>query len=233
MAKEFIVPGQMITGAGALDLAETTLGRFGTKAMIVTDQVMVDLGNCGKVESALRRQGIPYTVYPDITGEPTDTMIGNGLKKYVDEGCDFLIALGGGSPIDSMKAIGSLVEKGGNIADYMGKVIDVKMPPMIAVPTTAGTGSEATQFTIITDTEKNIKMLLKGKVLMPDLAIIDPPVHDDRPSQDHSGDRSGCALSCSGGIHFQQSADTVRHLCVIRRETDLPVSSKGFPQWTG
>ncbi len=174
MAKEFIVPGQMITGAGALDLAETTLGRFGTKAMIVTDQVMVDLGNCGKVESAQRRQGIPYTVYPDITGEPTDTMIGNGLKKYVDEGCDFLIALGGGSPIDSMKAIGSLVEKGGNIADYMGKVIDVKMPPMIAVPTTAGTGSEATQFTIITDTEKNIKMLLKGKVLMPDLAIIDP-----------------------------------------------------------
>ena len=174
MAKEFIVPGQMITGAVALDLAETTLGRFGTKAMIVTDQVMVDLGNCGKVESALRRQGIPYTVYPDITGEPTDNMIGNGLKKYVDEGCDFLIALGGGSPIDSMKAIGSLVEKGGNIADYMGKVIDVKMPPMIAVPTTAGTGSEATQFTIITDTEKNIKMLLKGKVLMPDLAIIDP-----------------------------------------------------------
>ena len=84
------------------------------------------------------------------------------------------MALGGGSPIDSMKAIGSLAAKGGKISDYMGKVIDVPMPPMAAVPTTAGTGSEATQFTIITDTEKDIKMLLKGKVLMPDLAVIDP-----------------------------------------------------------
>lgn len=101
-------------------------------------------------------------------------MIENGLKLYKEEGCDFLVALGGGSPIDSMKAIGSLVINGGCISDYMGKVIDVEMPPMVAIPTTAGTGSEATQFTIITDTKKNIKMLLKGKVLMPSLAIIDP-----------------------------------------------------------
>ena len=73
-----------------------------------------------------------------------------------------------------MTAIGSLVVNGGNISDYMGKVIDVEMPPLVAIPTTAGTGSEATQFTIITDTKKDIKMLLKGKVLMPKLAIIDP-----------------------------------------------------------
>ena len=73
-----------------------------------------------------------------------------------------------------MKAIGSLVKNSGSISDYMGKVIDVEMPPMVAIPTTAGTGSEATQFTIITDTRKDIKMLLKGKVLIPSLAIIDP-----------------------------------------------------------
>jgi alcohol dehydrogenase class IV len=84
------------------------------------------------------------------------------------------VALGGGSPIDSMKAIASLVENGGSISDYMGKIIDVNVPPMAAIPTTAGTGSEATQFTIITDTKKDIKMLLKGSVLMPKLAIIDP-----------------------------------------------------------
>lgn len=81
-------------------------------------------------------------------------MIENGLKVYKENGCDFLVALGGGSPIDSMKAIGSLVVNGGNISDYMGKVIDVEMPPLVAIPTTAGTGSEATQFTIITDTKK-------------------------------------------------------------------------------
>ena len=103
-------------------------------------------------------------------------MIHTGLKQYQDEHCDFLVALGGGSPIDSMKAIGSLVVNGGSINDYMGKVIDVKMPPMAAIPTTAGTGSEATQFTIITNTEKDIKMLLKGQVLMPTLAIT---VHHD------------------------------------------------------
>ncbi|MGN1155624.1 MAG: iron-containing alcohol dehydrogenase, partial [Agathobacter sp.] len=129
---------------------------------------------CEKVENALKNQGVEYTIYSEIVGEPTDVMIENGLKQYKEEGCDFLVALGGGSPIDSMKAIGSLVVNGGNISDYMGKIIDVPMPPMVAIPTTAGTGSEATQFTIITDTQKDIKMLLKGKVLMPSLAIIDP-----------------------------------------------------------
>ncbi|MEF9940178.1 MAG: iron-containing alcohol dehydrogenase [Clostridium sp.] len=174
MAREFIVPGQIITGSGALDMAEPILGQLGKKAMIVTDKVMIELGNCEKVETALANQGILYTIYSEIIGEPTDTMIENGLKQYKEENCDFLVALGGGSPIDSMKAIGSLAVNGGNISDYMGKIINVEVPPMTAIPTTAGTGSEATQFTIITDTKKNIKMLLKGKVLMPSLAIIDP-----------------------------------------------------------
>ena len=174
MAREFIVPGQMITGSGALEMAQNTLGTLGKKAMIVTDKVMIDLGNCAKVENALKSQNVEYTIYSEIAGEPTDTMIAKGLEQYKAEGCDFLVALGGGSPIDSMKAIGSLVKNGGNISDYMGKVIDVEMPPMVAIPTTAGTGSEATQFTIITDTKKDIKMLLKGKCLIPSLAIIDP-----------------------------------------------------------
>lgn len=174
MAKEFIVPGQIVTGSGALDLAESELGKLGRKAMIVTDKVMLQLGNCEKVENALKNQGIEYTIYSEIVGEPTDVMIENGLEQYKKEACDFLVALGGGSPIDSMKAIGSLVADGGSISDYRGKNIDVAMPPMAAIPTTAGTGSEATQFTIITDTKKDIKMLLKGKVLMPSLAIIDP-----------------------------------------------------------
>lgn len=174
MAREFIVPGQIITGSGALTMAEETLKGLGKKALIVTDKVMIQLGNCAKVETALKNQGIDYAIYSEIVGEPTDIMIENGLKVYKENGCDFLVALGGGSPIDSMKAIGSLVVNGGNISDYMGKVIDVEMPPLVAIPTTAGTGSEATQFTIITDTKKDIKMLLKGKVLMPKLAIIDP-----------------------------------------------------------
>lgn len=174
MAREFIVPGKIISGSGALEAAESALKAFGKKALIVTDKVMIDLGNCAKVEAALKNEGVDYVIYSDITGEPTDVMIDGGAKVYKENGCDFIVALGGGSPIDSMKAIASLIENGGSISDYMGKVIDVPVPPMVAIPTTAGTGSEATQFTIITDTKKDIKMLLKGAVLMPTLAIIDP-----------------------------------------------------------
>ena len=174
MAREFIVPGEIISGSGALEMAETALKSMGKKALIVTDKVMISLGNCEKVENALKNQGIEYAIYSDVTGEPTNIMVDNGVKVYKENDCDFMVALGGGSPIDTMKAIGALVKNGGDIADFMGKVIDVDMPPMAAVPTTAGTGSEATQFTIITDTRKDIKMLLKGKVLMPNLAIIDP-----------------------------------------------------------
>lgn len=174
MAREFIVPGKIISGSGALEAAESALKAFGKKALIVTDKVMIDLGNCAKVEAALKNEGIYYVIYSDITGEPTDVMIDGGVKVYKENDCDFIVALGGGSPIDSMKAIASLIENGGSISDYMGKVIDVPVPPMVAIPTTAGTGSEATQFTIITDTKKDIKMLLKGAVLMPTLAIIDP-----------------------------------------------------------
>lgn len=174
MARDFIVPGQIVSGSGALELAEKKFGSMGKKALLVTDSVMVGLGNCAKVETALKNQGIEYVIFSGVTGEPTDTMIEDGLKMYKDEDCDFLVALGGGSPIDSMKAIGMMAAGGGNISDYMGKVIDVKMPPMAAIPTTAGTGSEATKFTIITDTKRDIKMLLTGDVLIPNLAIIDP-----------------------------------------------------------
>lgn len=81
--------------------------------------------------------------------------------------------IGGGSALDSAKAIAAMSVLGGNIADYMGKEIDGEFPPMVLIPTTAGTGSEATKFTIITDTEKDIKMLLKGDKLLPDLAVLD------------------------------------------------------------
>lgn len=123
MAREFIVPGRIISGAGALDAAGAALKEMGKKALVVTDKVMVQLGNCARLEAALAGQGIGCVVYDEITGEPTDTMIENGLKIYQDNGCDFLVALGGGSPIDSMKAIASLVKNGGSISDYMGKII--------------------------------------------------------------------------------------------------------------
>ncbi|MFT4106330.1 MAG: iron-containing alcohol dehydrogenase [Lacrimispora sp.] len=174
MARNFIVPKEIITGVGALTLAEERIKMLGTKALVVTDKIMVQLGNAGKVEEALQNQGIEFATYADIAGEPNDVMIKKGLEVFKQEKCDFLIAIGGGSPIDAMKAIALLAGNGGDIPDYAGKVISGSLPAMTAIPTTAGTGSEVTQFTVIIDTNNDSKLLLKGRSLMPDIAVIDP-----------------------------------------------------------
>lgn len=174
MGFQFIMPGKIVYGEGALQNAKPLLSDFGKKALIVTDRFMVRLGNVKLVTNILNELGIAFTIYEDINSEPTNLLIDKGVEIYKAEKCDFLIAIGGGSPIDAMKAIGAVVTNGGTINDYYGKIINIPTPPMVAVPTTSGTGSEATQFTIITNTETDVKMLLKGPVLMPDLAIDDP-----------------------------------------------------------
>lgn len=173
MASKFIMPKQIISGENALQQSKEVIRTLGTKALVVSGKVMNRIGNVRIVTNLLDEIGIGWTVYDDITGEPDDVMIDGGVEAYKANGCDFLIAIGGGSPMDSMKAIGALITNPGKIADYMGKEITNPLPPMVAIPTTAGTGSEATQFTIITDTKTSIKMLLKGTVLIPDVVIVD------------------------------------------------------------
>ena len=126
-------------------------------------------------KGALSRAGLEkYGKKPLIvTGKHTaKSQAAAELLKYAPGGVVF-DGIGGGSALDSAKAIAAMSALGGNIADYMGKEIDGEFPPMVLIPTTAGTGSEATKFTIITDTEKDIKMLLKGDKLLPDLAVLD------------------------------------------------------------
>jgi len=174
MSHEFVMPGKVITGKGALQDAKKEFQTAGKKALIVSGKVMERVGNVKKITEILDELHIQYAIYTEITGEPTDVMIKGGAKVYKEEGCDFLIGIGGGSPLDSMKAIALLAaEQDKTIADFMGKEITTPLPKMIAIPTTAGTGSEATWFTVITDTKTEIKMLLKGPVLMPDTAIVD------------------------------------------------------------
>lgn len=174
MADIFLAPGKVISGSHALESAAETIGGMGKKALVVTDAMMEKLGNLDKLTCMLSESGVSYAVYADINGEPDDRMVERGVRLYQEEKCDFLVGLGGGSPIDSMKAIAMITEYGGKPADYMGKTIIRRLPPMAAIPTTAGTGSEATQFTIITDRSSQVKMLLKGPSLMPDVAVIDP-----------------------------------------------------------
>lgn len=174
MADTFISPGRIISGSGALDASLETVAALGEKALVVTDVTMERLGNLKKVTDMLGQAGVAFAVYSGVNGEPDDGMIEDGVVAYREEGCDFLVGLGGGSPIDAMKAIAMIVACKGKPADYMGKTVTDQLPSMVAIPTTAGTGSEATQFTIITDRASQVKMLLKGPALMPDVAVIDP-----------------------------------------------------------
>lgn len=174
MARQFLMPAKVFSGSQALNEAMSSITKLGTHALIVTDAMMVKLGNLKKLTDLLDETEMKYTVYAEINGEPTDTMILNGLQLYNEHKCDCLIAIGGGSPLDSMKAIAMMTKVNGPINSMMGKSFDEERPGMAAIPTTAGTGSEATMFTIITDTENDVKMLLKGSSLIPDIAVIDP-----------------------------------------------------------
>lgn len=174
MANLFFIPEYIITGEDALKMSMEYMQSFGKKALIVTDEMMVKLGNVKRLTDALTDIGVSYIIYSGINCEPTHNMIDEGAEIYKNENCDFLIGIGGGSPIDSMKAIGAVVANGGSICDYMGKKIEHKLPPLCAIPTTAGTGSEATKVSIITNTNTGVKMLLSDPKLMADLAVVDP-----------------------------------------------------------
>ncbi len=174
MANQFLVPSEILSGQGALERAGEELKKHGNKALIVTDDTMVKLGNAKLLEDVLDKHGVDYAVFSGVNFEPNDIVVKEARDAYVTNHCDFLIALGGGSPIDTAKAVGLLLADDSPLSSHMGKLIDVQMPFLAAIPTTAGTGSEATKFTIINDTATSVKMLLTGACLMPKLAIIDP-----------------------------------------------------------
>lgn len=174
MANLFFIPQNIISGENAIQMSVDYMDAYGEKPLIVTDEAMIKFGNVQKLTDELDKIGKKYVVFPGINTEPTHTMIDEGVKIYNEEGCDFLIGIGGGSPMDAMKAIGAVATNGGSITEYMGKVIEKKLPFLVAIPTTAGTGSEATKVSIITNTETDVKMLLSDAKLMADLAVIDP-----------------------------------------------------------
>lgn len=174
MAHMFALPGKTFIGRDALETAEDVIKKLGRKALIVTGKNVTKKGIVKILTDHLDSWGIGYEIFNDITGEPTDEMIRAGVQIYERCKCDFLIGIGGGSPLDSVKAIAAVSVLKCNISDLMGKEISGKFPPMVLIPTTAGTGSEATKFTIITDTVKDVKMLLKGDDLLPDVAVVDP-----------------------------------------------------------
>lgn len=169
----FVIPNHTVVGTNVLGEAAPLLKKMGNKAFIVTGRHVAVSYMMKQLTALLDENGIDCVIFDGITGEPTDTMIEKGVEMLKSSGCDFIIGIGGGSPLDSAKAIAAMAVNEGSIADYNGKEITGEILPLAAIPTTAGTGSEATKFTVITDSEKGIKMLLKGDVLVPKLAIVD------------------------------------------------------------
>ncbi len=171
----FAAPRFMLIGGGAVARIATLLGQLGlSRPLIVTDKVMVGTGLVRRCLDPLEAAGIAAAVFSDTVSDPTDTVIEGGLGAVRAGDYDCLIGFGGGSPIDTAKAIAILAAGGGKMRDYKAPAqADRADLPVIAIPTTAGTGSECTRFTVITDTERDEKMLIAGLGALPLAAIVD------------------------------------------------------------
>ena len=175
MSHSIILPRIMEVGRDACQKLPTILDSLGIKKpLIITDEMMVKLGYVDKLQTILKEVQITADVFSDTMPEPTESSIESGVQQVRHQEYDGLIALGGGSPIDSAKAISILGKFGGVINDYkFPRQVNEAGLPIIAIPTTAGTGSEVTRFTIITDEMNNEKLLCVGMGFMPVAAIID------------------------------------------------------------
>ncbi len=196
-ARTFLIPPVLITGSGSSEKVGEESKKLGVnKSLIVTDEVLSKLGMLENIKKALSENKIQFAVYDKITTEPTVDYVKEGLKFYKENGCDFLLSVGGGSALDTAKAISIMLTNPGSIEDYkgLGKVTKGGVP-LIAIPTTGGTGSEVTQFTIITDTKTDVKMLIGSPFIMPRVAIVDPLL----------------TLSCPRGLTAAVGIDSLTH----------------------
>lgn len=172
----FSTPSRIIYGKKSFENVGKETRSFGKKALIISDKIMSDLGYVSECRDYLQKERVESTVYLEVNSEPTDQYVADALEILNRENCNVIISLGGGSCIDTAKAVSVVATNGGYIGEYMGarKLAEIKPVPHIAIPTTAGTGSEATDATIITNTSNQIKMMIKQPAFMPEIAMVDP-----------------------------------------------------------
>ena len=169
----FTTPEKLLMGTNVVAQAFDVFNKIGRHALIVTGPQVGKSTMIATLERTLDRDRVKYTVIDTIAGEPTTSMVEQGVEAYRQSGADFIIGLGGGSPLDAAKAISAMSALEGSIYDYKGQDIDVELPPVACIPTTSGTGSEVTRYTIITDDKNGAKMLLQGKSMLPKVAMVD------------------------------------------------------------
>jgi alcohol dehydrogenase class IV len=185
--RSFEVPTVVKHAPGAVECLADEIKALGVKrAMLVTDGGLVKAGLAEKVTKVLDAGNVDYCLFDGVIPNPPIALVDNAAAIYKGEKCDGLIGLGGGSPMDTAKAIGVVAENGGSILEYEWadpQPIKKRIPPLITVPTTAGTGSEVTLWSVITDPNRHIKYNAGGTGLIAaHVALIDPLLMLDMPA---------------------------------------------------
>lgn len=172
--RKFVMP-EVVFGKGARKLAGQYAEKFSLKkVLLVTDKGIIENGWVEDVVKSLDELGIEYILFTELTPNPKDFEVMLGAESFKNNRCDGIIAIGGGSPMDLAKGVGIISTNGGMIVDYKGvDMITKAIPPMIFIPTTAGTSADVSQFGIISDTKKKIKVAIVSKNIIPDVALID------------------------------------------------------------
>ncbi len=173
--RKFVAP-EFVFGRGALSLAGRQAAGLGVRrAMLVVDPGLAAFGWPAKVQASLADAGVETVVFDDLSSNPRDHEIMAGAEAFVSSGCDALVAVGGGSAMDCAKAIGIVSAGRRHVLEFEGvDNVERPGPPLLCVPTTAGTGAEVSQFAIVTDTTRQVKIAIASKTLIPDAALIDP-----------------------------------------------------------
>lgn len=172
----FSIPQHVIFGKGSLGkLPEAAKALGKNKALIISGPHLNRIGMVDKCRAALSAAGIGSAAFTETEGNPSTETVEKAVEAYKSSGADFIVAFGGGSPLDVAKAAGILAMYGGKITEYEGGgKVPGPVVPMIAIPTTAGTGSEVTSFSVITDHSRNYKLSVSSNYLLPAYAILDP-----------------------------------------------------------
>lgn len=173
--RKFVIP-DIVIGEGALSLIGHYAANFGArKVLLVTDPGVRAAGWAGPVEKALKETGISLVVFDDVTPNPKDHEAMAGADLYRSEKCDVIVVVGGGSPMDCAKAIGIVATNHRHVLEFEGiDEVVIPGPPLICIPTTAGSSADVSQFAIITDTVRRVKIAIISKTVVPDVALIDP-----------------------------------------------------------
>ncbi|SOB94044.1 1,3-propanediol dehydrogenase [Ureibacillus xyleni] len=172
---KFVLPEIIFGNHTISQIGDCCLRLGASNVFIVSDEGILEAGWLDKVVESCEEAGLKYTTFTEITINPKDYEVEKGREVYLESQCDAVIGVGGGSTIDAAKAIALLSTNEGHIRDYEGvDKIKHPLPPQIMVPTTAGSGSEVSPFSIILNTEERKKMTIISKSLIPDIAIVDP-----------------------------------------------------------